>query len=244
MHLRPFAWFSDSSVVRLHPPRPPSQAVSALLAVVLLTLAGCAHDKAKPERLRRGEHAIRVNSTASAPVKPGTPFVVMPAKDPGAEATLLYGEAARLVKAALMAKGLYEAPSRAHAGVVVEIEYSMETPRVSRAAPGDPAAQTGAKESRPQRSDAAIDNLRSAERGPLEKNLVLTAREAKAPPGSVPKTLWSVEVSTTDPSNDLRKYLPLLAAASISQMGVDSDGPQTVKISETDKSVALIRQAK
>ncbi|MDO8539599.1 MAG: hypothetical protein Q7S40_04100 [Opitutaceae bacterium] len=176
-------------------------------------------------------------------MQPGTAFVVTPPRrDPGAESSLLYAETARLVKGALMAKGLYEAPDSAHARVIVEVEYTMETPRVSRAAP-DPTGQPGAAARGMEIPDEAL-NARSAQRGPLEKNLILTAREARPAGGGVPRTLWSVEVSTTDNSNDLRKYLPILAASAIDHMGTDSDGPKTIRISETDKSVTLIRQSK
>lgn len=224
--------------------------VCALFATLLLGsgLAGCTYDKTSQKpRLKRGEHAVQVNATSVGPVQPGTPFLVTPpARDPGAEATLLYAETARLVKSALMAKGLYEAPGRAQAGVIVEIEFSMETPRVGRASSTDPAQGQGGG-GNPGRSDprsSATDaNVRSAERGPLAKNLVLTAREAKTG-GGPPRTLWSVELSTVDNSNDLRKYLPLLAAAAIDQIGTDTDGPRTVTINETDKSVALLRQAR
>lgn len=210
-----------------------------LPAMLMLVLAGCGHTPNQKERLKRGEHAVRVNATSLGPVKPGTPFVLTPPpRDPGAESTLLYAEAARLVKSALMARGLYEAPGRAQAGVIVEIEYSMETPRVTQATPSDPAAGNAARnDPRASPTDAGV---RSAERGPLAKNLVLTAREARRSDGP-PRTLWSVELSTTDTSNDLRKYLPLLAAAAVEQIGKDSDGPQTVKISETDKTVALMK---
>lgn len=224
-------------------------AILSLAAAPIVLVVGCAHESARAEpRLRRGEHAIRVNSTASAPVKPGVAFVVAPpARDPGAESTLMFSEAARLVKSALMQKGLYEAPTRGHAGVVVEVEFSMETPRVSRATTAsDPAAPSSSRKEKDSRAADSVDvsNLRASQRGTLEKTLVLTAREAKSDGSTSPRTLWTVELSTTDTSNDLRKYLPLLAAAAVDQIGVDSDGPQTVRISETDKTVALIRQAK
>jgi hypothetical protein len=73
---------------------------------------------------------------------------------------------------------------------------------------------------------------------------VLTAREGIGSGDTPPGTLWKIELTITDLSNDLRRYLPLLVAASIDQLGVDSGGTQTVRIGENDKAVALLRQAK
>jgi hypothetical protein len=210
-----------------------------------MLFAGCQARRARGPILRSGEHIVRVNATAAAPLQKGTAFVVTPAKDPAAEATLLYAEAAKLVKGALMARGLYEAPGAAHAAVIVEIEYGMATARVERPGARDASAPPAATVVN-QRTLVGEDatQLRSAERGPLEKTLVLTAREAKPKDGGPPRTLWSVELATTDDSNDLRKYLPLLAATAIDQIGTDTGGPHSVKVDEKDKTVALLKQSK
>ena len=56
------------------------------------------------------------------------------------------------------------------------------------------------------------------------------------------RVLWRVELTVTDLSNDLRKYLPLLAAVGIDQIGIDSGGAVTVYMRETDKTVILLKQ--
>lgn len=184
---------------------------------------------------------VRVNATAQGPVEKGTAYHIVAAQGPAAESTLLYAEAARVVNAALGARGLYAAPSLERARIVVEIDYGMAPPRAGeRTAAVDPA---GTSPRRDLPGDDEIAKLRSAARGPLVKHLVLTAREAKRPEDdTAPRVLWRVELTVTDLSNDLRKYLPLLAAVGIDQIGIDSGGAVTVYIKETDKTVTLLKQ--
>jgi hypothetical protein len=201
----------------------------------MVTLAGCAQHARRDNSL-----PVRVNATAQAPLKKGAAFHVVSAQGPGVEATLLYAEAARTVTAALEARGLYEALGKTNAAVVVEIDYGMAPPRASERAPVDPKMVS----TRELPRDDEASKLRSAVRGPLVKHLVLTAREGKSTDDSPPRVLWRVELTATDLSNDLRKYLPLLAAAGIDQMGVDSGGQVTVQVDEKDKTIGLLRKAR
>jgi hypothetical protein len=208
--------------------------LAALGLALLLIPAGCAH------RARRDASLpVRVNATAQAPLQKGAAFHVVSAQGAGTEATLLYAEAARTVKAALEARGLYEALGKANPSVVVEIDYGMAAPRASERNPVDPKAASVRDRSRND-----DPNRRSAERGPLVKHLVLTAREGKGADGSPPRVLWRVELTATDESNDIRKYLPMLAAAGIDQMGVDSGGQVTVDVDEKDKTIGLLKKAR
>lgn len=207
---------------------------TATAAVALLVvLGGCVQSKPFSGT------PVRVNATAQGPVEKGTPYHIVAAQGPAAESTLLYAEAARVVNAALGARGLYAAPNLERAKIIVEIDYGMAPPRAGERAAIDPAS-TSPRRDLP--GDDEIAKLRSAARGPLVKHLVLTAREAKPAEDALPRVLWRVELTVTDLSNDLRKYLPLLAAVGIDQIGIDSGGAVTVYVKETDKTVLLLKQ--
>jgi len=76
-----------------------------------------------------------------------------------------------------------------------------------------------------------------------EKYLRISAREnAEMVEGRPPPELWSVNVSSEDESDDLRKYLPILASASIDYIGKDTGSKQTIKMKETDAAVGFVRQ--
>src|SRR5205823_568598 len=119
----------------------------------------------------------------------------------------------------------------------------MGPPRAARDRSGTAAADSSPDGSRVRNeSDDDLARLRTTARGPLEKSLVLTAREANPAGDAPPRTLWHIELSTTDLSNDLRKYLPLLAAVAVEEIGVDSGGPKTVSITENNKTVTLLKK--
>jgi len=76
-----------------------------------------------------------------------------------------------------------------------------------------------------------------------EKYLRISARENKQmEEGRPPPEIWSVNVSSEDKSDDLRKYLPILASASVDYIGKDSGEKQTVKLKETDSAVGFIKK--
>jgi hypothetical protein len=215
----------------------PKSAASAALACLLL--AGCASDNPPPKT----SHVVKVNATAEEAPKKGTAFTLVPKRGSVDDSTLLYAEAVRVVTNALQTKGMFAAPRVEKAEVIIELDYGMAPPRaIGRPLP--PAPNTPPKEVRagvPTEADVA--NLRSATRGPLEKHLVLTAREVKRTDDEqAPRTLWKVELSTVDLSNNLRKYLPLLATVALDQIGIDTGGDQLVRMDETDKSVTLLKK--
>ena len=76
-----------------------------------------------------------------------------------------------------------------------------------------------------------------------EKYLKITARENKpATEGRPPVELWSIHASAEDESKDLRKYLPIMAAASVDYIGGDSSNQQVVKVRGDGPGVVFIRK--
>jgi len=174
-------------------------------------------------------------------------------------------EAANYIKTALSGKGMYEAPTADAADMVVELDYGVEPPRVKFDQTSMPVyAQIGGgvryeqvpvadqKGNVSYRTVAVYDPPRTELVGyqdvitPItvyEKYLNITARENKeSVEGKPPSEIWSVRLSNEDQSKDLRKYLPILASASIDYIGKDSTTQKTVNIKETDPGVAFIKK--
>jgi hypothetical protein len=76
-----------------------------------------------------------------------------------------------------------------------------------------------------------------------EKYLKITARENKpAAEGRPPTELWSIHASAEDESNDLRKYLPIMASATVDYIGQDSSSQKIVKVKADGPGVEFIRK--
>src|SRR5688572_32653956 len=76
-----------------------------------------------------------------------------------------------------------------------------------------------------------------------EKYLKITARANKASTeGRPPAELWSIHATAEDESKDLRKYLPIMASATIDYIGQDSSSQQVVKVRANGPGVDFIRK--
>jgi hypothetical protein len=76
-----------------------------------------------------------------------------------------------------------------------------------------------------------------------EKYLKITARENKpAAEGRPPAELWSIHASAEDESKDLRKYLPIMASATVDFIGQDTSNQKLVKVRAEGPAVDFIRQ--
>lgn len=168
------------------------------------------------------------------------------------EESLRYAEAAELVRTALSGRGWYEAPSEERAEAIVEIEFGMQARRP--AGSGQPETLPPGGELRRPRA-AEVEARGNAPRGltgreeppragaPLQKFLLVTARGAKpAGEGQPPAELWQVRVTAEDESNDLRKYLPMMASVVADHLGRDSGGPVAVRMREDGAAVDFIRR--
>jgi hypothetical protein len=224
------------------------------VAFAALVLAGCATDT----------HEIKVDAIArpSAEVQ----SYKLKSKDPRlGEENLRYHEVADFVRTALSGKGLYEAPDESKADMIVEVEYGLDAPRTKVESVSVPVyAQVGGgvrydtvpvtdtRGNVSSRTVAVYDPPRNELIGyedmprPVtiyEKYLRLTARENKpATEGRPPAEIWSVQVSAEDESKDIRKYLPIMASASIDYIGKDSTNQQVVRVRENSPGVDFIKR--
>ena len=178
---------------------------------------------------------------------------------------LRYKEAADYVKTALSGKGLYEASSAEKADIVVELEYGIDAPRSKIETVSVPVyAQTGggvryeqvpvvdAKGNQSVRTVAVYNAPRTELVGydevnrPVtiyEKYLHITARENKpGAEGRPPSEVWSISVTAEDESKDLRKYLPILASATVDYIGKDSATQQSIRIKDPSQLTSFIKK--
>ena len=185
------------------------------------------------------------------------------------ESSLRYKEVSDYVKTALSGKGMYEAPKPEAADVVIDIDYGMDAPRVKFETVSTPVMmntqdrvevrQVTHLERLPDGSFRAVtEDVRVVVPGtpefvgmrdeviPLivyEKYLKVSARENKEnSEGKAPAEVWSVNVSAEDKSQELRKYIPILASATADYIGTNTKESKEVKIDEKDDVVKFVKK--
>jgi hypothetical protein len=166
------------------------------------------------------------------------------------ENSLRYREAANHVRTALSGRGLYEAPPNVSPDVIVSIDYGV-TPRVQREvvmrpkaptilAPPEPTIDSNGERITPKSPELEQVTVVTTT---YEKYLHLVAHEAKpSEPNGAPSQIWSVDVTSTGESKNLREYLPVLIAASIEYVGKDSHGQKTIQLKDTDADVVFVKK--
>jgi len=185
------------------------------------------------------------------------------------ESSLRYKEVTDYVKTALSGKGMYEAPRPENADVVIDIDYGMDAPRVKFETMSTPIVmQTGGsyETKREERLIRKPDGTTEViyvdvqvyvpgrtefvgmreEVTPVivyEKFLKVSARENKeAAEGRAPAEVWSVNVSAEDKSQELRKYIPILASATADYIGTNTKESKPVTIDENAEVVKFIKK--
>ncbi|MFW5882985.1 MAG: hypothetical protein ACOCVG_01315 [Verrucomicrobiota bacterium] len=220
----------------------------------LLLLAGCATTY---------EFEADAIADEADPLAGYESYLLVPA-DPEKEGTLRFREAAEYVEAALSGRGLYPAPDREQADLLVELDYGISEPRTET-------------ESRSvsRRGASSIEIVPVYARSKSSGRLVLVGRQTIGMPGAIyrdkelvsrtvytkymklnafdydpsaatpkGKEVWSVHVKNENGSDQLRKYLPLLAAASIDLIGTDTGAEQTrVRLKEDAEVIDFVRSA-
>ncbi len=230
--------------------------VTMTMALFGLALSGCSSSST---------YRVKVDSITK-PAPSNAQSYKLKSKDPRlGEENLRYKEAAEFVRTALSGKGLYEAPSEDRADMIVELDYGMEAPRskvervstpvyaqVGGGVRYDSVPVTDARGNVSYRTVAVYEAPRSELIGYddmprtvtiYEKYLKITARENKAASeGRPPSELWSIHASAEDESKDLRKYLPIMASATVDYIGQDSTNQKVVKVRADGPGVDFIRK--
>jgi hypothetical protein len=243
---------SDLPACRPRPTQRPREI--AVLAVALL-LGACATT-----------HQVKIDSLAKPNAEEAISYEIRNRNPLVTEDSLRYQEAANFVRTALSGKGMYEAPPGVSPDLVVDLDYGLGPPQSRRETVSEPVYITIPGQIRTERVQVGTDSQGrpiyqtiTVQDPPTtefagfreyqitvtvyEKYLKLTARE-NAPPveGRPPTEVWTVDVISEGESRDLRKHLPVLAAASIDYIGRDSEGQKTVRIKDSDADVAFVKK--
>lgn len=174
-------------------------------------------------------------------------------------------ETVAMVRAALNGRGLFEAANLQTADMMIDVEYGMDKPKTHMEemmvpiyaqngggviyGPRQVTSSTGTSTTRTVPS-LAPPGTQLVGYEPIlvpvttyEKFIRLSAREARAArEGAAAGDLWSVSITSEDESNDLRKYLPLLASALVGYVGADTSVQRTIKLSPKDPTISLVKQ--
>lgn len=213
----------------------------AFLSALSLFAAGCASTyELKVEAIARSESTPR--AAESYRIEDRTPI--------GGTHVLRNKEIADLLRTALSAHGLYEAPDSRAADLVVEIAYGIGPERVQqtvyqRLSNGRPVPAT--EERGPAPTGVAREMMGYAEltdtRVLREKFLSLRAHESQPREVGRPTyDVWSVDVSMEDEGGDLRGHLPLLLTAAMDRIGRSTDGTVAVTLRSDDPAVRFVRR--
>ena len=224
-------------------------------AAAVLLAAGCANST-----------TVKIDSLAKPKAEESISYKILNKNPAVDDDSLRYKEAAGYVRTALSGKGLYEAPDNQNADLVVSIDYGVGPPQSRREVVSEPVYVTLPSQMRVERVQVGTDRngnpvyqtitVQDAPRTEFagyreyfvtvtvyEKFLRLNATENKpAAEGRPPSEIWTVDITSEGESRDIRKALPILAAASIDYVGKDSLGQKTIRIKDTDKDVAFIKK--
>ena len=210
-------------------------------------------------------YEVKVNSAAKPHASDSTSYRMIAANGEG-EDTLRHREAAAYVRTALAGKGLHEAATQQAASLTISLDYGVGPPvsrpelvsepvyvyvpgryRYERVQAGtdrngNPVYQMVAVQE-PSRSEFAGYSEYWITVTTYEKYLRLRAVENRpSPPGLPPQEVWSVEITSNGESQDIRKALPILAAASIDYVGKDTKGPKKVRLKDTDHGIVALNE--
>jgi hypothetical protein len=225
-----------------------------LLAIFSVFLGGCATS-----------YEVRVSSTAKLHAAAPTSYRMIAANDDG-EDTLRHREVAGYVRTALAGRGLHEAAPGHDASLTISLDYGVGPPvsrpelvsepvyvylpgryRYERVQAGtdrngNPVYQMVAVQEPPRTEFAGYSEYWITVTT-YEKYLRLKAVENRAAPtGNPPAEIWNIDITSNGESPDLRKALPILAAASIDYVGQDSKGPKKVRLKDTDHGIAAVKK--
>lgn len=211
-------------------------------------------------------HELKIDSLAKPKAEQSVSYEIKNKNPLVAEDSLRYMEAAGYVKTALSGKGMYEAPPGVKPDIVVDLDYGVGPPQMRRETVSEPVYITIPGQIRTERVQVGTDSQGrpiyqtiTVQDPPTtefagfreyqvtvtvyEKYLKLSAKENKEQvEGRPPQEVWTVDVISEGESRDIRKNLPVLAAASIEYIGKDSGGQQVVRIKDSASDIAFVKK--
>ncbi len=158
------------------------------------------------------------------------------------EEDLEFKEAAEYIKTALSAKGMYEAPDVEHADMIIDLSYGVGEPQVEFKTYYRPVNGEWIHRGKLFRVKLVGMEERVVPITVYEKHIRLTSLDnTQSDESEAPVQAWSIYVKNKDQSDDIRKYLPLMAAAAIEYLGENTDSQQKIKVKKGDESVSFVK---
>ena len=226
-----------------------------LPAAALLLAGGCASG-----------YDVKVDSLAKPKAEEAISYQIHNQNPQTGDDSLRYKEAANYVRTALSGKGMYEAPDAEKADLVIDIDYgigppqtrmetvsepiyrvipgrvSVQTVQVGTDRNGNPIYQTITVQEPPTTEFAGYREYQ-IQTTVYEKYLKMNARANKpAAEGKPPEEIWTLDITSEGESHDVRKTLPILAAASIDYIGKDSRGQKVIHLKDSSSDVAFVKK--
>lgn len=225
-------------------------------AIIALALTGC-----------NTTYEMEVDAITNPTMTDADSYIIVP-RDPETDVNdLRYKETVNYIKTALSGKGMYEALNAQDADMIIEVDYGMEPPRREYKVVEEPVfatiQQPDSIQTVTQRDPATgrmitytvrVPGARSRELIGYQERLIavivnekymeLTAKEnLLEATGDVPaQEIWSVRVKNYDESDDLREYLPIMAASVADYVGEDTGTNHSVRLKEKDEVVQFIKR--
>lgn len=212
------------------------------LAVCALGFTGCTHAPV---------HEVRVDAIAKPEAEKKISYRIEPKHPDTDEASLRYKETKAHVVTALSGRGMYEAPDSGKADLIIIIEYGVGPPRIFERKVYQDKFETRSKEiPGPEGSSVYVSETVIAGREVVlvpenhhEKYLRMVATDNRPVTEGRPPQIWVIDASSDGPSADLRKHLPILAAASIEHFGRNTDGPVIIRLKdEPDGPIGFVKK--
>ena len=226
-----------------------------ILAAAGLLFSGCATT-----------YEVKVDSLAKPNADEAISYKIHNTNPQISEDSLRNKEAVGFVRTALSGKGMYETTDAEKADLVLDVDYGVGPPQIRHETVSEPIYITVPGEVRTERVQVGTDRNgnpiyqtvtyqdppRTEFAGyrdyvittvVYEKFLHMAAHENKpATEGRPPSEVWTVDVTSEGQSKDLRRTLPVLAAATIDYVGKDSHGQKVIHLKDSDKDVAFVKK--
>ncbi len=181
------------------------------------------------------------------------------------EEDLEFKEVSHYIKTALSGKGYYEAPDLQKADMVIDVSYGVSEPQTDfktktspiygRSGGGYRSISTPVIDKNgkvryvnstvftPPRVEMIGVQEQIVPIITYEKYLRMTSRDNREVENNEsPTQVWSIYVKNKDESEDLRKYVPLMAAAALPYVGENTENQQEIKIKEEDDIVDFVKK--
>lgn len=186
-------------------------------------------------------HQVKIDAI-NDPSRPMGTSYRLELRDPaGGVDKALGAQAARDIRDALAARGLFEAPAGTRPDMVIDAEFGV-----------GPGQMKIIYQSRAMSGGVMAPIAMGSEAKPIlvfEKYIKLSARES-TPGDAAPdrsgrrprgEEIWSLTVSIEDPRNELAPYLDVLASTSIGYIGTNTGAEKTVEVDEAIARATLRR---